>query len=80
MKIKEHIVKFGARKTARAIVDVYIFRGCGMGLDDMPESPALCDIIDEVEDIISQKEIDVDALRDALECLRDADYVYDMLH
>jgi hypothetical protein len=78
MRIKESIQQFGVRKTAYSIVNFYIFKGSGVWLKDMPETPELCDILDEVEDIIAEDEINFDALEDALECLKDPDYVYEI--
>jgi hypothetical protein len=84
MRIKEYVAKYGAKKSAKTlsqavfIVSYYLSKH-GVKMEDMPETPALCDILDEIEDIISKKEIDYDALQDALDCLRDDDYIFDML-
>jgi hypothetical protein len=66
MTIKQSIEKNGERETAYRVLNRRIMMVCGLGLSDLPDVPELADIVDEIEDIISDDVVDTDALREVL--------------
>jgi hypothetical protein len=52
MDINQYAEKHGAHKTARAIINKRIMKICGLGLSDLPDTPELCDLSDELADLI----------------------------
>ena len=68
MKIEEYLFKHGARETATKLVDMRLRNQLlnGLGIDDLPDSTQIFDIVDEVEEAISQEPINRPALVEAL--------------
>lgn len=52
MTIKEFAVKHGARKTAKKLVDNRVKMLAGLGLDELPDTFEISEIVDQLEEII----------------------------
>lgn len=52
MTLKEYVEKYGERKAAIKLVDDKIFRIVGMTTRELPDTPELCCLYDEIEDYI----------------------------
>ena len=66
MTIRQSIERNGERETAHRILNRKLLMVCGIGLSELPDVPELADLVDEIEDIISDDEVDTDALREVL--------------
>ena len=66
MTIKQSIERNGERETPHRILNRKVLMVCGIGLSELPDVPELADLVDEIEDIISDDEVDTDALREVL--------------
>jgi ribosomal protein L5 len=47
-----NITPENARKLARVLVSKWLVVVCGMGIDDVPDTAQLCEIVDELEEIL----------------------------
>lgn len=53
MTISEFYLKHGARKTARAVINARVKGMCGgLGLDDLPDTSEVANLIDSMEELI----------------------------
>lgn len=53
MNLEQFAEVHGSRKAARALINRELEKMiCGMGLNDLPDTSELCDLIDELEGVI----------------------------
>jgi len=71
-KLPSLIKKYGARKAARTIVNAQVFAVSGMGLDSLPDTAEICNMVDEIEGII-ESEISSNVIDEVLEILSQID-------
>lgn len=68
MTIQEFANKYGARKTAIKLVDYRIFNIIGLMTSDLPDTSELCNIYDELEDLIEDGyEANKDSIKEILQ-------------
>jgi hypothetical protein len=68
MTIEQSIDKHGARHTAKLLINAQIKRLTNgmVTLYDLTDTPEICDLIDELEDVLKADLIDDNSIRDVL--------------
>jgi len=78
MTIAQFCAKFGARMTAKKLIDNRVKMLAGIGIDDLPDTAQFCCLIDDLEKIIQSdpsnsegvkeilKNIDIDLIESSL--------------
>jgi hypothetical protein len=78
LTIIEHIEKFGAKKTAIQLINQKIRRLSGLTLADFPDTFAITEIIDSLEQILIDKPTDKESIKTELSAIDD-DFVMSTL-
>ena len=73
MTIEQSIDKHGARHTAKLLINAQIKRlTSGMvTLYDLPDTPEICDLIDELEGVLNADLIDKHSIKDILDMINE---------
>jgi hypothetical protein len=67
MKLQEFLNENGARQTAEKLVDSRIIRITGLSMHDLPDSSELWDIVDEIEEELSEEDYNPNKIKETLQ-------------
>ena len=66
MKLKEFLAINGSRATAEKLVNLRIQNVIGLSMEDLPDSAALWDIVEDVEAELIQNNFSIEKIKDIL--------------
>ena len=67
MKLQEFLNKNGPRKTAEKLVEMRIFNVIGFGMEDLPDRTELWDIVDNIEEELSEEDYNPNKIKESLQ-------------
>jgi len=80
MKVLKNLIEEkGARVVARELVDKHIQNFCGISIDDLPDTSELCDVIDDLEEVLSEDEFTAKQINNILSRI-DFNFVQELIY
>lgn len=67
MKLQEFLNENGPRKTAEKLVEMRIFNVIGFGMEDLPDRTELWDIVDNIEEELSEEDYNPNKIKESLQ-------------
>jgi predicted RNA-binding protein with EMAP domain len=68
----------GSREVSVRLINSRINKFCGLDMNDLPDTSKLCDVVDELQELLDSKNYSIDEIRSILNNI-DMSFIEDMV-
>jgi hypothetical protein len=77
-KLQNQVNEFGSREVSRKLVNSRIYRVIGLDMMDLPDTSELCDVVDELDELLNSKDYTIEDIRSVLDTI-DFEFIENMV-
>ena len=77
-KLQNQVNEFGSREVSRKLVNSRIYRVIGIDMMDLPDTSELCDVVDELQELLDSKDYTIENIRSVLDTI-DFEFIENMV-
>jgi hypothetical protein len=77
-KLQNQVNELGSREVSRKLVNSRIYRVIGLDMMDLPDTYELCNVVDELEELLNSKDYTIEDIRSVLDTI-DFEFIENMV-